>query len=81
MFIVKLDHGVYIAPWSGDPGRTLVVDNAKVFTTQTKAALALSAARRYRPFPSAEILEIKTNPDDWKPVHKKEVEAPHATEK
>ena len=38
MFILKFsDHDCWIAPWDGDPGRTLVRESAKDFPTKEKA--------------------------------------------
>ncbi len=38
MFILKFnDHDCWIAPWDGDPGRTLVRESAKDFPTEEKA--------------------------------------------
>lgn len=53
---VKLEAGVWVAPWDGDPGRTLVRGNAEQFRDRNGAAKALASARQYRPFVNAEIL-------------------------
>lgn len=61
MYIVELEEGVWIAPWEGDPGRTLVKDNAKLFKTETGASRALTAARKIKHrngFPEARILSL-----------------------
>ncbi len=52
---VELEPGVWLAPWEGDPGRTLVKDNAKEFASRNKADTALAAAREYRPFAQATV--------------------------
>jgi len=49
-FVVELEPGVWVAPWSGDPGRTLVIANAQQFDRQADAEAALEAAREFRPF-------------------------------
>ena len=36
MYIVKIEKGVWLADWFGDPGRTLVLNNAKIFSTRKK---------------------------------------------
>lgn len=59
-YIVELESNVWLAPWSGDPGRTLAKGNAKVFATYNRARRALAAAREYRPFASAMISEVET---------------------
>ena len=53
MFIVKLERGVYLADGEGDPARTLVKENAKLFSSMLEAVRALTAARKYRPFEKA----------------------------
>lgn len=55
MYIVELEPGVWLAPWAGDPGRTVVREKASVFASVTDANTALASARRYRPFASAII--------------------------
>lgn len=59
MFIVEIEHGVWMAPWGGVLGCTLVVGNAKVFTSVAAAKRALTNARKYHPhakFADAKIL-------------------------
>ena len=56
MKIVELEKGVYLAPWQGDPGRTLVLGSAKVFANNASAKKALENARGLlRKFPNAVI--------------------------
>jgi len=55
MWIVRLEDGVWLAPWTGDPGRTLVEDSAKTYATKRGAQIALGLARKYRPFKKAEV--------------------------
>tara|TARA_R110000868_G_scaffold129642_2_gene338720 strand:+ start:1571 stop:1759 length:189 start_codon:yes stop_codon:yes gene_type:complete len=57
-FIVQLEAGVWLAPWSGDPGRTLVEASAKRFDSFGAANTALGKARRFRPFVFAEVKEV-----------------------
>lgn len=54
-YIVELEKGVYLAPWDGDPGRTLDYNKAKVFKTADEARVALKYAREYAPFLKAGI--------------------------
>jgi len=54
-WIVELEPGVYIAPWSGDPGRTLEAQNARVYDSHPRARLALLAAQKLRPFEEARV--------------------------
>lgn len=54
--IVELESGVWINNVeSGDPGRTVIKENAQIFNSQLKAVLALKKERRYRPFKNAKI--------------------------
>ncbi|MBE7649150.1 hypothetical protein [Tenacibaculum finnmarkense] len=57
--IVQLEDGVYLADWIGDPGRTLKIENAKVFKNQDQATNALKEARKFRPFVNAGIFNLK----------------------
>lgn len=54
-YIVQLEPGCWIAPWSGDPGRTAMRENAQRFATPAAAKRALALARRYHPFANARI--------------------------
>lgn len=56
MYAVELATGIWIAPWSGDPGRTLISFNAKTYKTKRGAKIALGLSRRYRPFINAKIV-------------------------
>lgn len=58
-WIVELEPGVWLAPWSGDPGRTLVEATAKRYKERRNAVYALTRARRYRPFRCARIVEVR----------------------
>ena len=58
MYIVEIEKGVYIAPWSGDPGRTLKKERAKKFSTEIGALICLACARKYRRFENARILKV-----------------------
>jgi hypothetical protein len=57
-YIAELEKGVWIAPWDGDPGRTVVKRNAATFTQKLQAWRAIKKAREYRPFINAEIVPI-----------------------
>jgi hypothetical protein len=48
----------FLAPWKGDPGRTCIERTAKRYPSTSSATYALAAARRYRDFPDAAILEV-----------------------
>ena len=58
MYIVELDKNVWLAAWSGDPGRTLCLENVKTYKTLRGAKIALGMARKYRPFKNAECIRI-----------------------
>lgn len=53
--IVKLESGVWLRKGDGDPCRTLVEDNATTYPSAKVAVAALISARKYRPFPAAEL--------------------------
>lgn len=44
MWIVEIDEGCWLAPWDGDPGRTLVKESAQRFTSEHGARTALGIA-------------------------------------
>ncbi len=56
--IVELEYGVWIAPWPGDPGRTLCRSSARWFGTTAQATRALEQAREYRPFGGARVMAV-----------------------
>ena len=58
-YIVQLEPGVWLAPWRGDPGRTLVQSSALTFPTRAGAALAIQCARDFRPLLTAKIVEVQ----------------------
>ena len=57
-YIVELENSVWIACWTGDPGRTVVKEHARVFCSKKDARRALRLAILYRPFKNAKILRI-----------------------
>ena len=57
-YIVELEPGVWVAPWWGDPGRTMVKSSAKRFGSMPAALRAMSKAREIRPFPVAKVEEV-----------------------
>jgi len=58
MYVVELEEGVWLAPWRGDPGRTLVKKEARLFGSRHGARVALGFARRYRTFAKAKIVKV-----------------------
>lgn len=58
MYIVELDKNVWLASWRGDPGRTIVKENAQKYKTKHGATAALVIARKYRPFKNAKCERI-----------------------
>lgn len=58
-YVCKLEHGTYIAPWGGDPGRTLVLKNARRFKTKSSARRAIKKAQKFRSFKNACIITVK----------------------
>lgn len=61
-WIIELESGCWLAPWDGDPGRTLVKASAKQFRSRDTAVKSLMAAMKHREFtnPSVEhFLPVK----------------------
>jgi hypothetical protein len=61
-YIVELEEGVWIAPWTGDPGRTRVKENARVYSRWQDAKAGLTWAEKSRPFPNAVLHQVKLDP-------------------
>lgn len=57
-YIVELEPGVWLAPWDGDPGRTTVKENAKVFDVSYLAKHAGEEAQKYRSFFGWRVVEV-----------------------
>ena len=51
--VVELEPGVWLADGEGDPPRTLQIKNARKFRSAREATVALTEARKHRPFPNA----------------------------
>ena len=58
LHIVELEPSVWLAPWAGDPGRTLVRQNAKQYFTRHGALIALGKARKFREFRNAVVTAV-----------------------
>ena len=61
MFIIELDPDCWIAPWSGDPGRTLVKESAKKYKTKKGAAIYLGMVKKYpwrNGYPDSKVVEV-----------------------
>lgn len=51
-YIVEFENGgspFWLAPWDGDPGRTVLKENARVFSNREGAEKALKAAKKQYP--------------------------------
>lgn len=57
-WLVRLEDGVWLSPWEGDPGRTLARHHAERFPTKKQARQALKDARQYRPFAGAKVVKL-----------------------
>lgn len=57
-YVVELCPRVWLAYWSGEPGRTACIDHARRYATERGAKIALGIARRFRPFPRARVVEV-----------------------
>jgi len=58
-YIVELEKNVYLAPWEGEPGRTLIRKNAKVFHSENTASKAILDALNFRSFEDPKVIEIE----------------------
>lgn len=54
-YVVEIQKDCWLANWNGDPGRTLLLENAKRFKTYSAAEKALDKAREYRKLEFAKI--------------------------
>lgn len=52
-YIVQLEFEVWLAPWKGDPGRTVNIENAQRFSSRARAEMALAKVRELHEFPNA----------------------------
>ena len=62
MYIIQLARTSWVADWEGDPGRTLVLQNAKIFSHKSIAERTLKGlSKRYehRDFNKARIIEVE----------------------
>lgn len=57
-YIVNINNEYWLAPWTGDPGRTLVKENAKKYTSMHGAKTAAGIAIRKRPWRDGKITVI-----------------------
>jgi hypothetical protein len=48
--ILNMSSPCWLAPWEGDPGRTLVLNNASVYKSHIEAEEAIVRARASHPF-------------------------------
>ena len=58
-YIVELENNVFIASWFGDPGRALLLENAKRYKTIEDAEKDLNKALKYRKFNNPIIKKLK----------------------
>ena len=61
-YIIELEPGVYIAPWTGDPGRTMKIENALDFASPLMAEKVmkrvLSEECPHRHYKNAKVIEL-----------------------
>ena len=60
-YVVEIEPGCWLAPWSGDPGRTARMDSAKVFDDEAKAKAALARMVRdntHRTLTRARVVKV-----------------------
>ncbi len=60
VFIVQIyfNQDMWLAPWTGDPGRTCVKDSARQYKTKRGAKIALGMAQKQRRLPYAKIKTV-----------------------
>jgi len=58
-YIVEIEDGVWLAIGQGDPARTLVKANSRVYGSLAAARGALTRARKYRRFEKAKIIPVE----------------------
>jgi len=78
-WVVEIDKGVWLAPWDGDPGRTLVLGSAKLFDSQEEASKAVAEVRTYRQIECAKIYTVEQVPEPakYRPFASAEEFRPH----
>ena len=57
-YVVEIQKGCWLAIGTGDPSRTMKLQNAKVFNRESDAKRDLTKARKYRKLPDAVIKPI-----------------------
>jgi len=61
-YIIELSKTSWVADWKGDPGRTLKLQNAKLFSTYDSAKRALTKIRKEcwnRDFSKSSIRDVE----------------------
>jgi len=58
MYIIELEKGIWLAPWEGDPGRTLKKENARRFRTKKEANRMLIMALLMRQFKGSRVINL-----------------------
>jgi len=58
MYIVELEKDTWLAPWHGDPGRTLVKESARKFKNKPQAYRAIANALKYRDLKNPIVVKI-----------------------
>jgi len=62
-WVVEIRPGCWLAPWHGDPGRTLVRTSARVFKTQCGAFRAIAHASKFRDMSRAMLEPQRMKPN------------------
>jgi hypothetical protein len=61
MYAIKLEDDTWIAGWKGDPGKTCVIEHAKIYSSAGSAKKALAVFKYrypYRRFENAKIAKF-----------------------
>lgn len=67
LYVIELQPGCWIADWTGDPGRTEVLDSAKIYTSKKAAQNALNKMIRkydHRDLTGARIVRVRISYED-----------------
>lgn len=62
-WVVEIEPGCWLAPWEGDPGRTLLLANVKRYKSAREANCALRRARTIRPLKYAKVYQLNARLD------------------
>lgn len=59
--ITSSSHPMWVAPWEGDPPRTLKIENAKTFNSEKAALNHIEKIKQTHPFKSVDYKVVKVS--------------------